>query len=182
MKIAIRNELPSDFEAVDAIYVGAFRGCRERDVVRAIRLSPGYRADQSFVASADDSEVVGHLMTSPIGLEGPDGTVRPVTVFAPLAVDPQSQNLGIGSALMRRAIAYHDDRQQSLLVLRGDLRYYERFGFTPSIESSVHPPFESSIDHYLVRRLTAYDASYRGTTRYPSTFASVGYPPEWEYQ
>jgi putative acetyltransferase len=174
VKIVIRNELPSDFEAADAIHVGAFRGCRERDVVRAIRWSPGYRADYSFVASADDSEVVGHLMTSPIGLQGPDGAVRPVTVFAPLAVDPKFQNRGIGSALMRRAIAYYEYQQQSLLVLRGDLRYYERFGFTPSIESAVHPPFESSSDHYLVRRLAAYDASYRGTTRYPSTFTSVG--------
>ena len=182
MHVTIRDEDPSDFERVEAIHAAAFGGFLERDVVRAIRASGGYRADRSFVASASAIGVVGHLLTSPVGLEGPDGIVREVTIFAPLAVDPDYQGRGIGTTLMQRAISYYDDQNYPLLVLRGDLAYYKRFGFTESVEHAVRPPFASAPDHYLARQLAAYDDRYQGTVRYPSTFASVGYAPQWVYQ
>jgi putative acetyltransferase len=180
--LAIRDELPSDAEHIEAIHVLAFGGLRECHVVRAFRQSVGYRADRSFVASVHGIGIVGHLLTSPVGLEGADGLVRPITVFGPLAVDPKFHGRGVGGALLRRAISYYEDQRQPILVLRGDLDYYRRFGFTPSVESDVHPPFSAASDRYLARQLSAYDARYRGTVRYPPTFAAVGYPPQWDYE
>jgi predicted N-acetyltransferase YhbS len=142
--LTIRDELSTDSERIEAIHVAAFGGLCECHVVRAIRASAGYRADRSFVASLHCIGIVGHLLTSPVGLEGADGVVRPVTVFGPLAVDPKFHSRGFGAALLRHAIDYYEDQRQKLLVLRGELDYYRRFGFTPSVESDVHPPGWSS--------------------------------------
>src|SRR5579862_3326818 len=79
--LTLRDERPTDFARVEAIHAGAFGGPREVEVVRAIRGSPGYQANRSFVASASGIGIVGHLLTSPVGLQGPDGTVRVITVI-----------------------------------------------------------------------------------------------------
>jgi putative acetyltransferase len=180
--LTLRDERPEDFPRVEEIHAAAFGGVREVEVVRAIRSSSGYRAKRSFVASTDSIGIVGHLLTSPVGLHGPDDIVRAVTVIAPLAVDPQAQRRGIGSRLLLHTIARYDDWKYPLLVLRGELEYYGRFGFVPSVEIDIHPPFVIATDRYLARRLSTYDPTFRGTVRYPSTFASVGYPSQWSYE
>ncbi len=180
--LTLRDERPEDFARVEEVHAAAFGGLREVEVVRAIRSSSGYRAHRSFVASTDTIGIIGHLLTSPVGLHGPDDVVRTVTVIAPLAVDPQVQRMGIGSRLLVHTIARFDGWKHPLLVLRGELEYYGRFGFVPSVEIDIHPPFAIPTDRYLARRLSTYDPSFRGTVRYPSTFASVGYPPQWSYE
>lgn len=179
--LTLRDERPGDFARVEAIHAAAFGGLREVQVVRAIRSSSGYRANRSFVASTRSLGVLGHLLTSPVGLHGPDAIVRAITLIAPLAVDPQVQGRGIGSRLLLHMIAKYDGWKHPLLVLCGDLEYYGRFGFVPSVEIDIHPPFEIAADRYLARRLSTYDPALRGTVRYPSTFASVGYPSQWSY-
>jgi putative acetyltransferase len=182
MIFTVRDERPEDFARVEEIHTAAFGGLREVEVVRAIRSSSGYRANRSFVASTDRIGIVGHLLTSPVGLDGPDDIVRAVTMIAPLAVDPQFQSRGIGSRLLVHTIVRYDGWKHPLLVLRGELEFYGRFGFVPSVEIDIHPPFEIATDRYLARRLSTYDPAFRGTVRYPSTFAAVGYPSQWSYQ
>jgi predicted N-acetyltransferase YhbS len=58
---------------------------------------------------------------------GPD---RPALLLGPLAVAPQHQGTGIGSALMRYALAAATRRGHAAVLLVGDLAYYRRFGFS----------------------------------------------------
>jgi predicted N-acetyltransferase YhbS len=67
------------------------------------------------------------------------GTVRlwhvsaggvPALVLGPLAVDPSSRKLGIGAALIKRALAAARARGHRAVVLLGDAPYYARFGFS----------------------------------------------------
>lgn len=69
------------------------------------------------------------------------GTVRLWDVFAgidarralllgPLAVAPSLKSAGIGSALMREAIAEAARLGHGAIILVGDAPYYERFGFS----------------------------------------------------
>ena len=71
---------------------------------------------------------------------------RPVDalLLGPLAVDCDYEGKGIGSALMRAAIAEAKKRDHGAILLVGDAPYYERFGFfTAKTRHLVMPgPFD----------------------------------------
>ena len=54
----------------------------------------------------------------------------PALLLGPLAVDPSLANAGIGSALMRHAIAEAGRLGHRAILLVGDAPYYSRFGFS----------------------------------------------------
>jgi predicted N-acetyltransferase YhbS len=81
------------------------------------------------------------------------GTVRlwhvsaggvPALVLGPLAVDPACRKLGVGGALMNRALAAAKQRGHGAVILLGDASYYTRFGFSAlkTGELSLPGPFE----------------------------------------
>src|SRR5262245_37063733 len=53
------------------------------------------------------------------------GTQYPImTQLAPLAVQPEMQGYGVGSALVRQGIERLEARGEPVVIVRGDLRYY----------------------------------------------------------
>jgi predicted N-acetyltransferase YhbS len=65
-------------------------------------------------------------------------------VLGPLAVDPSCRKLGIGAALMNRALAGAKRLGHGAVILLGDTPYYARFGFSAlkTAELSLPGPFE----------------------------------------
>ncbi len=81
------------------------------------------------------------------------GTVRlwhvsaggvPALTLGPLAVDPSCRKLGIGRALVQRALAAAKARGHGAVLLLGDAPYYTRFGFSAlkTGELRLPGPFE----------------------------------------
>ncbi len=81
------------------------------------------------------------------------GTVRlwhvsaggvPALVLGPLAVDDSCRKLGVGAALMDRALAAAQARGHGAVILLGDAPYYARFGFSAEKtgDLSLPGPFE----------------------------------------
>jgi predicted N-acetyltransferase YhbS len=81
------------------------------------------------------------------------GTVRlwhvsaggvPALVLGPLAVDPSYRALGVGAALMNRALAAAKACGHGAVILLGDTPYYARFGFSAlkTANLSLPGPFE----------------------------------------
>src|SRR5216684_6098269 len=68
----------------------------------------------------------------------------PALVLGPLAVDPSCRKLGIGGALVQRALAAAKARGHGAVLLLGDAPYYARFGFSAlkTGELSLPGPFE----------------------------------------
>src|SRR5712671_6833265 len=68
----------------------------------------------------------------------------PALVLGPLAVDPSCRKLGIGRALVQRALAAAKSRGHGAVLLLGDAPYYTRFGFSAlkTGELSLPGPFE----------------------------------------
>jgi predicted N-acetyltransferase YhbS len=66
---------------------------------------------------------------SPTRGEIGSGEVRAL-LLGPLAVDPSQKSAGIGSALMRHAIAEAKRLGHGAILLVGDAPYYARFGFS----------------------------------------------------
>jgi putative acetyltransferase len=122
---------------VAAVVEQAFRSPAEARLVEAIRASPGYLPELALVAERD-GRVVGHVMISLVGLEAADGSTGTVPSLSPLAVHPEEQGRGIGSALVREVTAAAGRRGEALVVLEGDPAYYGRFGFEPAAGRGIH--------------------------------------------
>jgi putative acetyltransferase len=165
--VRIRRERPQDFEQIDAVVGAAFGGQVEVKLIRLIRASEHYVPELAFVAIDDAGKVAGHTMLSYTGLEGGS---RNVLQLSPIAVVPVRQRQGVGSALVRYALAAADERGEPLVVLVGDPRYYGRFGFRPSAEVGILPPANEPDAPWQVAILTAHDESVRGRIRLPPAF------------
>lgn len=137
----IRNELPSDVDAIEAVTVAAFGDAAHTDhteqfIVRELRRSG--QLSVSLVAE-DDGVILGHVAVSPVtvstGAEHWYG-------LGPISVMPACQGRGIGTLLMRQALADLRRMGAAGCVVLGDPRYYSRFGFvsTPSLELPDVPP------------------------------------------
>ena len=151
----------------------AFGSAVEADLVEAIRASPEYRPALSLVATLDD-EVVGHVMLSGARLRHGEST-RPILMLSPLAVAPSHQRHGVGSALVRAAVALADEDGEPMVVLEGNPGYYGRLGFEPAVARGITLPLPdwAPPEAAQVMTLGAYDAAdptLHGTVEYPAAF------------
>ena len=125
MDTHIRAERPEDAAAVDDILVQAFGRTYEADLV--IRLREGGRACLALLAEKD-GQAVGHILFSPLALEGytpphaPDSLPDPalakapapwpgvapgsicLLALAPVAVLPAFKHQGIGGLLIKQGL------------------------------------------------------------------------------
>jgi predicted N-acetyltransferase YhbS len=69
-----------------------------------------------------------------------DAGGKQALLLGPLAVDPLAQGKGIGSALMREALARAAVRGHKAVVLVGDAPYYQRFGFATGATRRLQMP------------------------------------------
>jgi predicted N-acetyltransferase YhbS len=74
-------------------------------------------------------------------------------LLGPLAVDPDYRNRGVGTALMRRAIARARLAGHGAILLVGDATYYGRFGFSAALTSNMWMPGEYERDRLLALEL-----------------------------
>ncbi|WP_297852158.1 GNAT family N-acetyltransferase [Meiothermus sp.] len=174
----IRPERADEYALVEQIHTLAFGGEQEARVVAWVRRSPFYIPELSLVAVVE-GRPVGHILFSEVGLQDESGPVRKVVVLAPLAVHPGFQNLGAGKHLVQAGLARLEALGAPLVLVRGHAHYYPRFGFVPSEQLGIRPPFAVAPGEYMARPLSAYTPQYKGVVRYPAAFAAVGYPVEY---
>lgn len=169
----IRPETSDDHDAIRAVVAAAFGSIAEAELVDRIRASPEYRPDMALVAE-DDGQIVGHVMISGAVLRNA-ATERPIVMLSPLAVVPARQRHGIGSALVRSALAIADSVGEPLVVLEGSPDYYGRLGFEHSAGYGIdiHLPDWAPPEAAQVKRLSAFDPNdpaLQGTVVYPAAF------------
>ncbi len=173
-RVTIRLEAPGDEPSVRAVEEAAFPGPEEADTVDRIRREapPGWH---SLVAVDEAQHMVGHLLLSPCPVLDDDGArVAEVLAIGPVAVLPDVQSRGIGSALMAAATSLAIARAVPAVVLLGHPSYYPRFGFTPARAMGLEPPAQAwPDDAWLARRLPAWTDDVRGTVRYPEAFGPL---------
>jgi len=164
----IRPERPSDHETIGAVTTLAFDDANIARLVELIRASDQYVPDLALVAD-DGGEVVAHVMLSYATLERLDPL--PVLLLSPMAVVPGHQRRGIGSTLVRDALARADQREEPLVVVEGIPAYYPRFGFERARALGIEPPSPTVADEaFMVRKLSAYRDELRGRVVYPPPF------------
>ncbi len=167
----IRPETPADYEAIRRVVINAFGRSDEARLVHRIRVSGAYVPSLALVAE-DEGEITGHVMFSYATLRARDE--RRVLNLAPVSVRFDRQNQGIGSALVEEGLRLADGMGEPLVMVLGHPGYYPRFGFERARACGIEPASPNIPDAaFMVRKLAAYDSSYRGTIIYPPAFDGV---------
>ena len=166
----IRSEIPTDYLAISQINNLAFGRENEAQLITEIRLSDFYIPELSLIAEIDNI-VVGHILLSYIELVSEEKLQ--VLGLAPIAVHPQFQKQGIGSALITAGLTKAETRGESLVIVLGDPQFYSRFGFVPSTNYGIANPFPVPEEFFMVKPLQNYQTKHRGKVIYPPAFHQV---------
>src|SRR5882757_9997255 len=124
---AIRAERASDVVARDALLDACFGDNRLTRTCQRLRdgRAPAEGLALSVVRQEGQERLVGTVRLWHVSAGG-----RSALMLGPLAVDDSCRGLGVGAALMDRALAIAKARGHGAVILLGDAPYYARFGFT----------------------------------------------------
>jgi putative acetyltransferase len=143
----IRTETAQDIPAIHALIQTAFGQPGEANLVDNLRTSGALTL--SVVAELDD-RIVGHIAFSPLTIAGRQLALA----LAPMAVAPDHQRRGIGSALIEWALKECRRLGHKVIIVVGHAEYYPRFGFIPAAQFGIECPFEVSPDAFMVLELS----------------------------
>ena len=124
----IRDELPTDEVAIAALIAAAFRGMpysrqTETFIMAALRRAGALTV--SLVAE-EAGHIVGQAAFSPVEIDGKPSNWHGL---GPIAVAPERQRTGVGSALIEEGFGRLHRLGAGGCMLVGDPAYYHRFGF-----------------------------------------------------
>ncbi len=150
----IRTEAPADILAIDRLLKSVFETEAEANLVMTLRENG--HLTLSLVACTDEGEVVGHLLFSPVTIEGDDLSWQGL---APLAVAKAYQGKGIAAALVEEAFSTLPEFGYPACVVLGDPQYYGRFQFEPAADYGLHCQWEVPAGAFQVRSLTEHSVA-----------------------
>jgi putative acetyltransferase len=164
ISIEIRNELPADVPAIEAVTTAAFLNAphtahNEQFIVSALREAAQLMV--SLVAVAEGN-VIGHVAVSPVSIsQGTPGWCG----LGPISVLPAHQGRGVGAGLMREALRILREMGAAGCVVLGEPAYYGRFGFLadPALAFPGVPPeyFQAiSFGSSKPRGIVSYHAAF----------------------
>lgn len=167
MTAIVRPQRIADTDVVRDVLTDAFGDTgRVAGLAEALLDGPSRVA---LVAERDD-EVVGHVQLSQAWLDAPRELVD-VLVLSPMGVATAHQRTGVGSALVRAALAAAAERRAPLVFLEGVPDFYPRFGFEPGRPRGFAPPSTRIPDRaFQVATLAAWRPWMTGAFVYPETF------------
>jgi putative acetyltransferase len=162
MPFIIREETAADHAAVRQVVTAACGRDAESDLIERLR-SDGDAA-LSLVA-ADDKRIVGHILFSP--MRAPFRALA----LAPVAVLPERQRQGIGTALIQAGLARATTAGWEGAFVLGDPAFYGRFGFETALAAAFQSPYAGP---YLMARALAGPLSVRsGRIDHAPAFAAL---------
>jgi predicted N-acetyltransferase YhbS len=135
--IRIVSEVPAEAGAREALLDLAFGGKkRRRKTSERLRENRLPAEGLSLSAKLGNGRLVGTLRLWHVAAG--EGCVA--LLLGPLAVHPAYRNRGVGSLLMREAIARATALGHQAVILVGDEPYYGRFGFSSALTSDLRMP------------------------------------------
>jgi predicted N-acetyltransferase YhbS len=144
---AVRAERASDVAAREALLDASFGDNRHLRICQ--RLRDGQTPAQGLAFSAvREGRLIGTVRLWHVSAGG-----VPALVLGPLAVDPSCRKLGIGRALVQRALAAAKARGHGAVLLLGDAPYYGRFGFSALKTGELRLPGPFEPDRLLALEL-----------------------------
>lgn len=166
----IRSEQPADTSRVEALLEAAFETPAEAALVEVLRRTTSPLV--SLVAENRDGLVVGHILFSPVEIEGRPGLAMGL---APLAVQPGLQGRGVGSALVKAGLERCRALGVVAVVVLGHPVYYPRFGFTAASKWGLRSEYDVPDEVFMAIELVpgALAGEVPAKVRYAPPFSEV---------
>ena len=165
----IREETKGDLAHIEAIHLAAFPGAGESQLVTALRKN--VKNLLSLVAVVD-GRPVGHILFSPVTLDST--TSLRLMGLAPMAVLPELQSKGIGSALVEAGLKLCRKAKIGAVAVLGHPEYYPKFGFEKSEKFNLNSEYDVPPGVYTIAELeNGYLKNCSGTISYQEEFSKL---------
>jgi len=168
--LVIRSEISSDENEIRVVNLQAFDSAFEANLVDLMRIR-----DKVVISLVGilDQRVVGYIMFSLVNIDPPYRKYT-ITGLAPLAVAPEYQNMGIGTALVHSGIHICKDNDFDAIVLIGHPDYYTRFGFVPGNSVGLESEYNSTDAFMALELKPGVFSDINGLVRFAPEFREVG--------
>ena len=163
----IRKETDKDIQDIRKLNDLVFSGSVEGAIVDAIR---NQSPESLSLVAVKNEEIIGHIFFSPVEIAGLDGIQA--MGLGPMAVLPEYQKQGIGTALINEGIKQLQQLGCAIVVVLGHAEYYPKFGFSPASGHGLQCQWDGVPDNaFMVRFLRKeFDGVVRGTVKYMNEF------------
>ena len=163
----IRKERAEDISGVDAVVRAAFGRPEEASLVEALRRAGAITVSAVAVL---DSRIVGYVAFSPVTINDEHSALA----LAPVAVAPDFQRQGIGTAVIRWALEECRRLRHGIVIVLGEPNYYCRFGFRPASEFGIECLLPVPSEAFMLLELSpGAAAGRRGRVRYRAEFELI---------
>ncbi|MFI1568043.1 GNAT family N-acetyltransferase [Streptomyces sp. NPDC020490] len=160
-----RAETGADIPAIREIDLAAFPTALEADLVDALRADPAAWIDGLSLIAADDGNPVGHALLTRCHIGD-----TPALCLGPVAVRPERQKSGAGSAAVLAALTAAGDMGEYHVVVLGHPTYYPRFGFSRASLHGIGVTIDVPDEALMALTLDAAHPLPSGTVRYAAPF------------
>ncbi len=140
-----------DPELVEQLLDRAFGPGRLERTAYKVRGDAQYLPALSFALVDEAQMLVATIQAWPVALTDAQGRAHPLIMVGPVAVLPERQGEGFGTALMLAQAQAIDPAAPLPQVLIGDAPYYGRFGFTAEHTGGWTLPGPWERDRLLLR-------------------------------
>jgi putative acetyltransferase len=160
----VRAERADDHAAIRSVHLAAFPTPAEADLVEQLRKDGD--AFLSLVAVETD-RIVGHVLFSRMSVDA-DARQLSALALAPVAVIPDRQGRGIGSALVEAGIEQTASKQIDMIFVLGEPAYCGRFGFDAKAAAPFASPYAGP--YLQARAINGFVPPLSGRATYSPAF------------
>lgn len=174
MHINVRREREEDVEKVYDILKNTFKDSEhsyhdEDRLVADLRKSSDFVPELSLVAE-DGEGIVGYILFTKIKIRD-ESISHQALAMAPVAVLPEYQEKGIGSAMINKGLEIARSMGYGAVVVVGSSNYYPKFGFQRASLWNIKCPFKVPDEAFMIRELTPGALNnVTGKVEYPKEF------------
>ena len=149
MNFIVRHETPADVSDIYQVNHLAFDRDNEAQLVDVLRRE---KAVILSLVAVLDGQIIGHILFSPVSITN-DKFQWQAVGLGPMAVLPEFQNQGIGSALIRSGLDELKKLGHDVVIVLGHPEYYPRFGFKPSKPFGIQWEIDVPEEVFMVAEL-----------------------------
>ncbi|MGL4737199.1 MAG: MYG1 family protein [Cellulosilyticaceae bacterium] len=124
----------------------------EQDLVVRLRADEKAYVPELELVAEQDGQIVGHVLFTKAAI-AEDGKSAETLALAPLAVLPDLQKSGVGTALVNVGLERAKALGYKHVIVLGSDQYYPRFGFKEAAQYGVKAPFEVPSPYFMALEL-----------------------------